>query len=231
MASTLDRPSRPREPDVPRFVFDRVSWADYEAMLRIVGNRPVRVTYDGGRMELVSPSYAHENLSHLLGRMVDTLTEELNMPVEAGGTTTHKRLDLDRGAEPDQCYWLGERAARMTGKQELDLTVDPPPDLVVEVDVAHSALDRLPIFAALGVPEVWHVIRNRSLRFLHLQPDGTYEPRAQSVNFPGLALTDAQRFLEQGRTSDKNTWIRSFRTFVRDRLATAPRPPGDRGHP
>ena len=79
------------------------------------------------------------------------MNEELDMAVKAGRTTTHKREDLDRGAEPDQCYWLGENARRMAGKRRLDLALDPPPDLAIEVDITRSSLDRLPIFAALGV--------------------------------------------------------------------------------
>ena len=161
-------------------VFHEVTWNDYEAMLRLVGERPIRVTYDQGTMEDLMPSLGHEGDAYLLGRMVDTLTEELEVPVEGGGTTTHKREDLDKGAEPDQCYWLRGKAKRIRGKRELNLNVDPAPDLVIEVDVTHGSLDRLKVFAALGVPEVWRS-DSRTLQFLHRQPKGNYRARTASA--------------------------------------------------
>lgn len=198
-------------------VFHDVTWADYEAQLRIVGDRPIRVTYDRGTMEVFMPSFGHEDDAYRLGRMIDALTEELDIPVEAGRTTTHKRQDLDRGVEPDQCYWFGENARRMTGKRQLDLTIDPPPTLAIEVDITQSSLDRLPIFAALGIPEVWRLVAGM-LQFLHLQPDGSYQPRDTSLAFPVLSSAELTRFLEQGRAVDVTAWVRSFRAFVRKSL-------------
>jgi Uma2 family endonuclease len=198
-------------------VFHDVTWDEYQAMLRIVGERPIRVTYDQGTMEVFMPSYGHESDAYLLGRLVDTLTEELEIPVEGGGTTTHKRQDLVKGAEPDQCYWLRENAQRVRGKRQLDLKTDPVPDLVIEVDVTHTSLDRLKIFAALGVPEVWRS-DNRTLQFLHLQDDGTYLSGTISRNFPALRVSAAARFLKQGRTADKTASIRLFRVFVREQV-------------
>jgi Uma2 family endonuclease len=209
-------------------VFHDVTWVDYEAQLRIVGDRPIRVTYDQGTMEVFMPSFGHEDDAYRLGRMIDTLTEELDIPVKAGRTTTHKRQDLDRGAEPDQCYWLGDDARRMAGKRQLDLTVDPPPALAIEVDITHSSLDRLPIFAALGIPEIWRLTVD-SLQFLHLQPGATYRPHDRSRAFPRLLAAEVARFLEQGRTGEDTAWVRSFRAYVREVLIGQPEqgPDGD----
>jgi Uma2 family endonuclease len=153
--------------------------------------------------------------------MVDMLTEELAISRVGGGTTTHKRQDLDKGAEPDKCYWLGENARCVRGKRQLDLNIDPVPDLIIEVDVTRNSLDRLKIFAALGVPEVWRS-DGRSLQFLHLQADGTYQRRATSRNFPTLPVSSVARFLKLGRTADTMEWIRSFRAFVREKVAPRP---------
>jgi len=206
-----------RELASPGVVFHAVTWNDYEAMLRLVGERPIRVTYDQGTMEVFMPSLGHEGDAYLLGRMVDTLTEELEIPVEGGGATTHKRQDLDKGAEPDQCYWLRDNAERIRGKRELNLTVDPAPDLVIEVDVTHRSLDRLKVFSALGVPEVWRC-DTRVLEFLHRQNRGTYRRRAYSRNFPTLPVDLAAQFLDRGRAGDKTAWIRSFRNCIREQL-------------
>jgi Uma2 family endonuclease len=175
------------------------------------------VTFDQGEMEIFKPSFGHEDDSHLLGRMIETLTDELDVPVKAGRTTTHKRKDLNRATEPDQCYWLRQNAQLMVGKRQLDLTVDPPPDLVVEVDVTSSSLARLPIFAAMGIPEVWR-LASGVLEFLHLEADGRYEARDMSQSFPTFSVADIARFLEQGRGTEETAWIRSFRAYVRDRL-------------
>ena len=102
--ATITRPSAPTlpEPTPPGVVFRGVTWGDYEAMLRIVGDRPIRVIYDRGTMEVFMASFGHEDDAHLLGRVVETLTDVLDVPVKSGRTTTHKRSDLDRGTEPDQ---------------------------------------------------------------------------------------------------------------------------------
>jgi Uma2 family endonuclease len=201
----------------PGIVLHRVGWHDYEAMLRIVGERPIRITYDRGSMEVFLPSFGHNGDAYLLGRMVEFLTEELDISIVGGDTTTLKRQDLDRGAEPDKCYWFGDHARRVRGKRQLDLGQEPPPDLVIEVDVTRTSLDRLKIFAAMGVPEVWRS-STRTLQFLHLRADGTYRPQATSRTFPGLAVSSALRFRKQGRTADSTPWMRSFRAFVREEL-------------
>ena len=224
MATATAGPPK-RTPTSSGIVFHGVTWDDYEAMLRIVGDRPIRVTYDQGEMEIFMPSYGHNDDAFLLGRMVDLLTEELEILYRGGDTTTHKRADLDKGAEPDKCYWFGPKARRMAGKRQLDLSRDPAPDLIIEVDVTRTSLDRLKIFAAMRVPEVWRST-GRSLQFLHLQADGSYQPRPASRYFPALTATSVAQFLKDGRTVDKPTWIRSFRAFVREKVVPGPGPNG-----
>ncbi|HZW31179.1 MAG TPA: Uma2 family endonuclease [Isosphaeraceae bacterium] len=215
--ATATTPSRTRPPQSSGVVFHDVTWDDYEAQLRIVGERPIRVTYDQGTMEVFRPSFGHECDADLLNCMVTVLTEELAISRVGGGTTTHKRQDLGKGAEPDKCYWFGENARRLRGKRQLDLNVDPAPNLVIEVEVTRTSLDRLKIFAALRVPEVWRS-DGRSLQFLHLQANGAYRRRTTSRNFPTLRVASVFQFLKQGRTADSTEWIRSFRAFVREKV-------------
>jgi Uma2 family endonuclease len=215
--ATTTSPSNAVAPEPARFVFEDVSWDDYEAMIRIVGDRPVRVTYDQGRMEIMSPTYGHENTAYLLGRLVDALSEELDIPVEGGDTATLRRKDLGRGTESDKCYWLRENCERVRGKKRLDLETDPPPDLVIEVDVTSSSIDKLPIFAALGIREVWR-LENDSLCFLQLRSGGSYAEAESSLNFPRLEVGAVAQFLERAALTDKTAWIKAFRTFVRTKL-------------
>jgi Uma2 family endonuclease len=211
MATITETPTR------SSVVLEDVSWEEYEAQLRIIGNRPIRVNYDDGRMEIMSPRIRRGNHSYLLGRMVDTLTEELDIAHLPADPVTLKRADLAKGVEPDKVYFFGDDPARVLRTRELDLTIDPPPDLIIEVDETSTSVPRLPIFASLGILEVWRIKRG-ALHFLHLQPDGTYQARDRSRAFPVLTLAEAGQFLEQGLRSDVNPWIRAFRAFVRDVL-------------
>jgi Uma2 family endonuclease len=215
--------TRPRPS--PGIVLEEVTWADYEAQLRIIGERHIRVNYDSGRMDLMSPLWRHGNDGLLLGLMVHELVMELDIQFEGADPVTLKRPDLEKGVEPDRLFYFGENAAKVQENRELNLTVDPPPDLVIEVDVTASSIPRLPIFAALGIPEVWRIDEDEELQFLHLQPDGTYQPRDRSRAFPALLVAEAARFLEQGQGANKTAWIRTFRAYVRDVLAPHP-PPG-----
>jgi Uma2 family endonuclease len=206
-----------RTTDSSGFVFDGVSWDDYEAMLRIVGDRPVRVTYDRGRMEIMSPLWMHGNPAYLLGVMVAVLVEELGIRFEPADPVTFRRRDLEKGAEPDKCFYFGANAERVCGKREIILPDDPPPDLVIEVDITASSLERFPIFAALGISEVWR-LSDQGLEFLHLQGDGTYRPGDRSRAFPDFLASEAARFLDMGRDMNKTAWLRAFRAYVREQL-------------
>lgn len=121
-----------------RFVLWDVGWDVYEMMLREIGDRPIRLTYDGANLELMSPSRWHEIVKSLLGRFVEALTLELDIPLASGGAMTFKRKDLLRGLEPDECYWIASES-KVRGKRELNFRKDPPPDLAIEVDMSRSA--------------------------------------------------------------------------------------------
>jgi len=211
----------------PSVVLEDVPWADYEAQLRIIGNRHIRVNYDSGRMEIMSPLRRHGKDASLLGWLVLALVEELDIPCQAADPVTLKRADLKKGIEPDRLFHFGANAVAVQGDREFDFTVDPPPDLVIEVDITSNSVPRLPIFAALGIPEVWRVDDDEDeLQFLYLQPDGTYLPQDRSRAFPSFLVTEAARFLEQGQGVDMTAWIRTFRAYVRNVLVpqNPPRP-------
>ena len=191
--------TRPRTP--PGVVLEDVPWADYEAQLRIIGDRHIRVNYDSGRMEIMSPLRRHGNDATRLGRMVDALAEELDIPTQAADPVTLKRPDLAKGIEPDRLFHFGANAVAVQDDREFDFTVNPPPDLVIEVDMTSSSVPRLPIFAALGIPEVWRVEDDENSSSSTSRPTGPTAP-GPKPGLPRLLVAEAARFLEQGQGAD-----------------------------
>ena len=195
-----------------RFRLSAIPWEGYIAFTESLGERPVRVTYDRGEMEVMSPSSRHENRKRLLGRLIEALTEELEIDIYSSGSMTCRREDLARGLEPDECYWI-EHELAVRGREDIDLDNDPPPDLALEIEISRSALDRMSIYAALGVPEVWRwdgeklTIHVRTTR-------GTYRKSDRSKAFPFLPVTEFAGFLERTKLSETQL-LRSFRVWVR----------------
>jgi Uma2 family endonuclease len=192
-------------------VLHDISWETYKRLREEV-SEGIRLTYSRGVLEIMSPSRKHEHVKRILGRMIEALTEVLNIPISSGGSTTHENEGEEQGLEPDECYYVANEP-KMRGKEALDLSVDPPPDLVVEVDVAHRSLARLPLYANLGVPEVWRHDKD-GLHVLHLQSDGTYLEQDHSGSFPFLPLEPFREFLARRNETDETTLIRSFRAWV-----------------
>jgi Uma2 family endonuclease len=204
------------EQDVPPGIVMRgVAWSEYEDQLRIIGERRIFVNYDRGVMEVLMPSRPHEKLADFLALTVDVLCEELDIPNEAGGSTTHRREDLEKGVEPDRCYWLGASALAMVGTTDLDLNRDPPPSLAIEVSYTSSSVDRMAIYAALGVEEVWRY--REQVEFLVLE-NGTFRPINASCHFPDLDSAGINRELETFCAMGRLDWVRGFRQYVRENL-------------
>ena len=195
------------------FVLEGVSFDLYERLVEELAEQRIYITFDGGRLELMSPSPEHEWWKILIGRLIEVLALERAVSAEGLGSTTFKRRDLAKGLEPDECYYL-RGASELRRKREADLTRDPPPDLVVEVDITHRAIDRERIYAALGVAEVWR-FDGRALTFLVLQSDGAYRPAETSAGFPGLRSADVQRFLKVAEDKDQGAAALAFRDWIR----------------
>jgi Uma2 family endonuclease len=208
MATTLTKPGV-----AERVVLRGVSWELYEQILREIGDQPLSLTYDEGDLEIMSPSRAHERWKTLIGRLLELLTLERDVAVESLGSTTFKRADLAKGLEPDECYYIQHQAA-VRGHDDVDLERDPPPDLVVEVDISHRALDRERIYAALGVPEMWKFDGQR-LEAWVLGADRAYRRQDNSRAFPWLKMQDLQRFLDMRREHDETSVMRAFRDWLR----------------
>lgn len=208
MATTLTKPGV-----AERVVLRGVSWELYERILSEIGDQHLFLTYDEGDLEIMSPYRPHEQGKKLIGRMIELLTLEREVAVESLGSTTFKRADLAKGLEPDECYYIQHQAA-IQGYDDIDLQRDPPPDLVIEVDISQRAVGRDRIYAALGVPEMWKFDGQR-LEARVLGADAAYHRQDNSRAFPWLAMQDLQRFLDMRRDHDETTVMRAFRDWLR----------------
>ena len=189
-----------------------IPWEGYVAFSNGLGERHIRVTYDRGEMEIMTLSPRHENRKTILGRLIEALTEELDIDIAGFGSMTCQRKYLLRGLEPDECYWI-EHETVVRGREDINLEKDPPPDLVLEIEISRSALDRMSIYAALGVPEVWRWDGKKLT--VHLRTSrGTYRKSDRSKAFPFLPLTEFVSFLERTNLSETQL-LRSFRAWVR----------------
>ncbi|MGO9275652.1 MAG: Uma2 family endonuclease [Terriglobia bacterium] len=220
MATTLTRSEVPVAPVGPvgverRIVLYDVSWATYEALLADHLDRSVpRFNFDQGGLEIVGPSFAHEKYNRALAQVVKTFVEEMGINVREAGSTTFKRKDWKRGFEADSSFYI-KNADRMRGKTEVDPTVDPPPDLVIEIDVSSSSLNKLPIYAQFGVPEVWRYDGVRVT--IYALVGGEYVESAESLVLSGLWATELTRLLEESESSEPIVWLQALRQWVRER--------------
>jgi len=182
------------------------SWESYVRLGRLFRDRPaLRITYDRGVIQLVTLSREHEQLAIFLSFMVRAWTLERGLPLSSGGSMTFSRRDLDRGLESDGCFWIANEPA-VRGLNRINLRRDPPPDLVIEVELTRSAVRRMTIYAALKFPEVWR-LRRTGLTFNLLQPNGTYAPAAVSQALPPLTPADLMRFLALRGQADENMFL------------------------
>jgi Uma2 family endonuclease len=211
-------PHRRARPEALRegVVLHGIRWQTYEALLADIHSGSVRMTYDRGELEIMAPSWRHGVGAKNLGRLVDVLADELEMDYKSGGMTTFRREDLARGLEPDDCFYF-KNVSLILGKREINLTRDPPPDLAIEVDIESSVLNRLGIYAALGVPEIWRY-DGEAIHVHVLGPDGTYETRSDSPTFPQVPLKKLVEFLDQAFGLDDRALMRSFREWVRQEV-------------
>lgn len=154
----------------------------------------------------------HESVKHTLSVLIEVLAEELNIDVYGFGSTTFKRADLGRGFEPDACFYI-QHEALVRGKEELDLTIDPPPDLIIEIDITSPSLNKFPLFAALGIPEVWRY-DGAQVRIFRLEGEA-YQEQAESTVLPKVTGEVLTRFLAEDKQFKRTAWLRRVREWVR----------------
>jgi Uma2 family endonuclease len=196
-----------------------ITWQTYKQLLSELGDRRTsRLTYSQGILEVIMPSDRHETHKKLIERMIETLTEELNLPAKSFGSTTLNREDLEKGAEPDSCYYI-QNVSQIRGRT-VNLASDPPPDLVVEVDISNPSKQRMEIYQQLGIPEIWRYSGSK-VQIYHLQ-EGEYRSRDVSPTFPIASTVVINQFLEQAETQDDTTLIRSWRQWIQQQIKRSP---------
>ena len=194
-------------------ILDRVTWDTYERLITEHGERcGTRFTYDEGVLQIMVVSSRHERPNRRLASLVEVLAEEWALDIEQLGSMTFKRKDLQKGFEPDSCFYI-EHADTIRDREEIDLAVDPPPDLSIEVDITSGSLNRFPIFAAVGIPEVWRFDGKRVAIF-QLE-SGDYVEAANSLAFPLVTGEILTLFLEESQKLKSTAWLRKVREWTR----------------
>ena len=192
-----------------------VSWKEYEQLLADLSeSSSVRVFYDQGRMEIMSPLPAHEKLIKVLHRLTTAISDELEIDIESLGSSTLKQEMKAKGAEPDDSFYI-QNAAAVIGKDDLDLRSTPPPDIVIESDLTSSSLDRFAIYAGLGVPEIWRVF-NRRIEIWVLAGNSYNEARnSHALSF--LTVDALNEFLALGLSEGERKAANALRDWVRSK--------------
>jgi Uma2 family endonuclease len=206
-------------PKAGSLLLHEISWEEFEALLAEKGERSnPQLAYDRGTLEIVTPLPEHEGYKEIIGDLIKDLADELDIDYESFGSTTWKRQDRLAGAEPDNCFYI-QNAGAVRGKLDIDLSQDPPPDLVLEIDITSKSLNRLPIYARLGIPEVWryHPARGQGFASLKIyQRQGeNFQETDNSLAFPNVPVKEIPGFIAQNLASGRRKIRKAFRTWVR----------------
>jgi Uma2 family endonuclease len=197
-----------------RVVLYNVSWEQYETFLEASGDRPsARMAYDNGTLEIMTPLPEHEYFKEAIGDAVKDAAEELEIDYETYGSTTWRKQIKLAGAEPDNCFYF-QNEAIVRGRLDLDLSQgDPPPDLVLEIDMTSKSLDRFSIYARLGVPEIWSY-DSGALKIYYLQ-DGEYVSAQISLALPQLPIQEIPQVIEDHRKAGRRAIRKAVREWAR----------------
>ena len=196
-----------------------VSWDDYEQLLAEMGDEyHVRVSYNCGTLEIMSPLPEHEEFAEVILGITREITRELGVKLETRGSMTMRRAWLNKGAEPDTCFYV-QNAERIIGKRSLDFNTDPAPDIVVEIDITSVSRNKFPIYAALGVTEIW--CYDGSTASFYVLTGTEYVAITHSHAFPFLPSTMLDQWLAISKTAGQDAALDTARAWTH-----AQKPPG-----
>ena len=211
MIQSLERPEQ-------HFVFYGVSWDYYDHTLRQMQDQHLhaRVTFDQGDMEIMTLGDKHERLKKAIARLLETYALEVDRPITGLGSVTCRRIDLLKGLEPDECYYVATEPPPVgEGDGPLDLNVYPPPDLAIEVDITSVSIGRQTIYAALGIREIWRH-DGAVLRPMKLTANATYQEMESSQLFPALSMPEFNRCIQVSLTVSQHAGVKAIRDWARE---------------
>lgn len=199
-----------------RVLLKRVSWETSNQLLIELGeDRAMRLFYHEGLVEIMTPLGPHESSNRFIDDLIRVIADELNLNLKKFGSLTLKRDTTQTGAELDSCYYI-QNEPLVRGKQEIDLKIDPPPDLVLEIDITSGSLDKRPIYAALGVPKLWRYDGQKLEAFVLQESSLAYNPVQQSPTFPSSPLDSVPPLIRQSLVDGETATLRAFRAWVRE---------------
>ena len=192
-----------------------ISWSDFEAIIEDLGeHRGSRISYSDGALEIMVPLPEHEKHKKIIGEIVRILLDKLKIDFEALGSTTFKNRAMNQAVEADACFYIKNYQA-VIGKDRLDLTIDPPPDLAIEIDITNRTY--FDNYLQLKVPELWRYTRKGLL--IYLLQDGMYVESNTSPNFPDIPIAELiDRHARQVQVEGRSKSIKAFKRWVQDNL-------------
>jgi Uma2 family endonuclease len=218
-----------RPPNEQRVVLPSITWEKFEQILsELPADRQIRLTYHRGKLEMMTPVAEHERCQKLLDSLILVLADELDRPIKALAPVLIKSRELDIATEPDACYCFSSGGHRNTApdrdRVQIHLPADSPPDLLVEVALTQTKLDKLPLYTRLAIPEVWRYITTAGedvlkgkLEIYYLQGD-RHTPQRHSAVFPGLSSDRILEFIEQSDSMSLSASLRLLRAWIQEKL-------------
>lgn len=195
-------------------LLSNVSWSTYEKLLADLANQSTpHLTYSQGVLQIMSPGPAHERLAHILERIIERFAEENDINVYCLRSTTFKRKAFKRGFEPDSCFYVRNEAS-VRDKEKIDLRNDPPPDLVIEVDISSGSIDKFPILAQMCVPEVWRHDGNELA--IYILREKSYVQSINSLAFPAITCAGASEFIQQSKKLPSTEFVKALRRWLNE---------------
>ena len=201
-------------PAETRTLLEHITWQTFKTMLAEMGSsRNTRLAYTNGALEIMTPFMLHENSNRLIEAFIGVLCEELELEIKHTGSLTLTRDDLGRGCEPDSSYYIKNESI-VRGKEQIDLAIDPPPDLVLEVEYSKPKVNKFEIYATIGVPEFWRF--NGAVLQVYVLRNGQYSEVEVSSIFVSTPIKEIPNFIKQTKTDGELKTIRDFRKMVQN---------------
>jgi len=203
-------------PAEARTILENISWQTFKSMLADMGSeRNTRLAYDNGIVEILSPLVPHENPNRLIEAFIVVMCEELGLEIKRTGSITLTRDDLEKGGEPDSSYYI-QNESLVRDKENINLSEDPPPDLVLEVEYSRFAVNKLSLYASMGIPEFWWY--DGSVLRVYMLSGKQYSEVKSSPTFARIPVKEIPKFIQETRKNGEIATTRAFRTWVRSSI-------------